>query len=385
MDIGRRARIAVGPGASNWQPSCGASRWRWVAHFSLPFPAPTEPCIEFRRSTDWGVLKCGIHNHLRSVVFARDKNPPKRIVVQKSYAQDQVEKIVASRDAEARIVAVESPPALAFILQETECASAAEAFQNAEDKFFACFEALNNVIRATQARLPYSTAWSFRPVTFMEIGCAHHAAEYLCKKGEKPTWHPGHSFPIMSAPGSLGAPLHRISVKELDLDSIAANGSDVTLEDELLAEAIASYYAGSDRLVVLNSAAALENMANRYFKAVAIASLNEEGKSDDDAERQAESERKDNRNDLRHLLHRGPVAYGAASLHASNDTLYQQVLKSRDKRHDIIHRGEKATEQEAELAFRSSCEAIAWIQSQLGLPVRPYSCRLPGLAVATRG
>jgi hypothetical protein len=308
-----------------------------------------------------------------------------RIVVERSLSEEQVNGVVASLDAKARTVSAELPPALATIVQETECSSPSEALENAQDKFLACFEALNSVIRAIQARLPYSLAWSFRPLTLMDIGYAHHSAEHFCETTSKKCWRPGHSFPIMSIPQGLSEPLCTIELEELDLDSIAAKDSDVTLEDEILAEAIVSYYAGSDRLLVLNSAAALENMANRYFKAVAIASLKGEGQSDEDAEQQAESERKDNRNDLKHLLHRGPVAYGAQSLHITDDTLYQQVLKSRDKRHDIIHRGEKATEQEAELAFRSSCEAIAWIQSELGEPVRPYSCRLPGFAVATRG
>ncbi len=360
-------------------------RWRWSAHFELPFPSPADPAIEYQISAGSDRIICGIYNDLVALVFAVEEAPPNRIILKASTTAAEREKAFRAVDANSRLIATCAPPCMALFITLTEYECPDDACRDAEKRFDQCLLSLNNVIRSIQARIPREIAWSFQPLTMFDIGVAYHCADYFCTDCSPPVWHPLFTAPIISFPRQLAKPLYSLHINQVDIAHIATEGCSVGLENELLVAAITALFEGHPRLTILNAMLAVEILANEYFQSVATAYKINAGVTPERAAKDVEKERRKHRTDLTHLLHVGPQQYHARSLSGENESLYNKLMDAHQVRNNVAHRGVEPPGPEVQRILHTTCDAVTWLQVKLGKPTTELACHPTQLAFRAPG
>ena len=385
MPLLPNARAFITPSFPGYILPSGSERWRWSAHFELPSPSPTDPAIEYQISAGSDRVTCGIYNDLVALVFAVDEMPPNRIILKASTTPAEREQAFRAVDADSKLISTCAPPSMALFITQTEYTCPDDACHDAEKRFDQCLLSLNNVIRSIQARLPREIAWSFQPLTMIDIGVAYHCAEYFCTSCSPPVWHPLFTAPIISFPRQLARPLYSLGINRVDIARIATEDCSVGLENELLIAAITAFFEGHPRLTILNAVLAVEVLANEYFRSVATACKISAGVSPERAAKEVERERRKHRTDLSHLLHVGPHQYHAQSLCRENESLFNALMSAHQVRHNVAHRGVEPPGTEVQKILQTTCDAVTWLQVKLGKPTTAFACPATQLAFRAPG
>jgi hypothetical protein len=130
-------------------------------------------------------------------------------------------------------------------------------------------------------------------------------------------------------------------------------------------------FRGLFRSAVINCYQAVESLANDVFKLKRLAKLVAGGKSQPDAEAQAEIDRMQHRVDIKFLVHHGLLEACGNSLCIENKKTYDDLLALNQLRHKVAHAGKKPSQSEAEAAHLLCCEVVQWLCKVAGYPVRP--------------
>jgi hypothetical protein len=338
-------------------PACGATRFRWGMHVSLPFPLPSRVCIHRVASTIAGEFDFSLHNGLDRL-FLQSKQPgslPQVSLIPRGQAPPpSTETLVVVRDGLQSVAAY---------VEKSEAVSQDDAFKGADQKIKACFQHLSDFLAAFQSSAPYLASWQVYPISQFDVGCAFHVVEHLCPTSGR--WEHLASGMTFNLARQLQQPLCHLDAPAENRPALPSD-----LSNELLAEAQLLVFRGLTRLAVINSYQAVESLANVVFKQARTTQLLAAGRTASDAEHQAEDDRKANRTRIQYLVHTGLQPARGRSLCSESKEKYDQLLALQKVRNQVVHAGLRPSVDQAESGHLVCCEVVQWLCEVGKLPVR---------------
>jgi hypothetical protein len=355
----RNSMVTMTPGYDG--VSLPFKKYRWRAHVSLPFPFPARTCVHLSPLISGTPYLFEIHNHFNRVIGtirAGDSGP----VYFKAFLEDKRQQ----PESYPGLVSFsrETLQSVAIFTEDVEHTSPADAYKDAAGKITRCFDYLGEYLAACQRAAPYLAAWLVYPVSMFDCGTVYHELFGYCESHQR--WEFIGSSMAISMGRQLQNPAFFIEVP----DQIETN-SPLDATNELLAESLMSLHRGMTRLAVLNAYTAVESFANVVFARTKLALLMSKNVPEDYATEIVEDERKRHRTEGKFLYHRGIKSASGRSLMEEDKTKYDYLLKLQQLRHKVAHTGYKPTVDEAREAQRVCSEAVQWLASVAGLPVKP--------------
>ena len=258
---------------------------------------------------------------------------------------------------------VECPKAMALFNEDREYPTANDAFRDTEAKIANCVEYLSGYLANWQRDAPHLCAWLVFPLSTFDLGYVYAVVEQ--RGGPTAHWALYTTATAFNVTTKAVGPLFWMD------EPTAGASTPMDVTNEMLAEALLSIHRGVPRLGVLNSYAAVEQLANALYLKLKTAQLTASGMAAADAEAEAERIRRPSRTDASFLFNSGLKDASGRSLLDDDKTKYDALHTIQKLRHQIAHTGHRPSTQEALDAHHLCCECVEWLAGVGGLPAKP--------------